>query len=360
MRPVVFASCRRLLTCLTVMAGLASPVAADDQPAETEEPAVWVTSIARLGESSDFVAATADGLLLREAHVVSFSAANPAELKTLYQHPAAVWCVDASADGKWVASVDYRGNLMIYDTASRQVKAHEKAFERWCQAMMISPDAKQVVAGNEAGKVMIWDLGSGKMAGSAELDGHAVTGLALSPDHSQLAVSDGGGHVHLLSYPQLEVVGKIKLSEESSWSVVYSLDGKHLFAGSSDRNLYRCAAEPEAKPESVAKGTDWITRLAVSPAGQIAAAEVGGKLHFPSLGGSHSMDAKSGVWSLCWQGDEQLFAGTRKDGITVATRSWKWAEPAAPSEETASAPAEEQPAEEASEADAEKEAPKDE
>ena len=185
-----------------------------------------------------------------------------------------------------------------------------------------------------------------------ELDGHAVTALAMSPDGTQLAATDGGGHVHLLKWPGLEALGKIDISEDAAWCVAFVDGGSHLLIGSGDRQLYRCEAKPDAKPEVVAKGTDWITQLAVSPSGQVAAAEVGGRLHFPTSGGTDSMDAKSGVWALCWNGDGQLFAGTRKDGIVVAGRSWKWAEPkpATPepqAEAPKEAPATEEPAKEA-------------
>ncbi len=58
------------------------------------------------------------------------------------------------------------------------------------------------------------------------------------------------------------------------------------------RNRKSSPREPTGSPQ-----------LAVSPSGQIAAAEVGGRLHFPTTGGTDSMYAKSGVWSLCWNGD---------------------------------------------------------
>lgn len=327
---------------------LSSPAFGEDEPSSPESQSVWVTSIAPRGNSSEFVAATADGLLLREASVMTFSAANPAWLTPLYSHPAAVWCVDATSDGNRVASVDYRGNLIVFDMPSAQPTSYEKAFERWCQCMMISPDDKSIVAGNEAGKVMVWDIEAAKVAASAELDGHAVTGLALSPDGSQLAASDGAGHVHLLQWPGLEPIAEIKISDDTAWCVAYSLDGKHLLVGSGDRHLYRCQPKADAKPESVAKGTDWITHLAVSPAGQVAASEVGGRLHFPNSGGTDSMEAKSGVWALCWNGDQQLFAGTRKDGIAIAGQSWKWTQPAPPPAEqpkTEAAPQESEPKE---------------
>lgn len=324
---------RSIAICLMLACILTSTVLADEATKSAESKStesVWVTSIAPLGTSSQFVAATADGLLLREATVYSFDASNPNQRTAIYSHPAAVWCVDVTTDGSHVASVDYRGNLVVFGTKDAKATTHEKAFERWCQAMLISPDNKTILAGNEAGKVMIWDLEAKKVTQSAELEGHAVTGLAFSPDGTRVAASDGGGQVHLLKWPSLESEGKIKVSEETAWCVTFVEKGQKLLVGSSDRHVYKCDAKADAKPESVVKGTDWITQLAVSPGGQVAAAEVGGRLHFPSTGGTDSMEATSGVWSLCWNGDSQLFAGTRKDGIVMAGQSWKWTQPKPP------------------------------
>lgn len=322
-----------IVTCFVLFTFIASAATADDEQKPASDSSVWVTSISQIGSSDQFAAATANGLLLRESTVNEFNASDPTKLTPLYTHPAAVWCVVSTDDGGTVASVDYRGNLVVFDTKGKKAKTHEKAFERWCQAMTVSTDNKHVIAGNEAGKVFAWDLEAGKAVKSVEVDGTAITGLSVSPDGKHVAASDGGGHIHLLKWPSLEAAGKIEVCKENLWCVTYSADGKHLIAGSSDRNLYRCEAKADAKAENVAKGTDWITQIAVSKGGHIAAAEVGGRLHFPSSGGTDSMDAKSGIWALCWNGDEQLFAGTRKNGIVIAGRSWKWAEPKKPEPE---------------------------
>ncbi len=349
---------RRSIASLVVVSLICTSVfAADDSKVDAESASIWVTGITPIGSSGQFVAATANGLLLRESTVMSFDASNPLKLTELYKHPAAAWCVDSTSDGKTVASVDYRGNLVTYDVASKEPATHESVFERWCQAMVFSPDDKFVVAGNEAGKLMVWDVANAKVSESAEVDAHAITGLAFSNDGKRLAASDGGGHIHLLRWPSLDAIGKVEVGEETVWCVAFTQDDKQLYCGSSDRNLYRCEAKPDAKPISVAKGKDWITRIAISGSGQVAASEVGGRLHFPSTGSSDSMEAKSGVWALCWNGDGQLFAGTRKHGLVTAGQSWKWTEPKPaekkPVEETSAEekPTEEKPADDKSAAE---------
>ena len=330
----------RLLWSLLFLALFASPLDAKDKSDEkikddqsdskvtdtqaTESQATWVTGIAPLSGDT-FVASTADGLLLREAAVVSFLGSDVTKQTKLYTHPAAVWCIDTSSNRGLVASVDYRGNLVVYDVKTKEPSLHEKAFERWSQTLRFTADGKFLVAGNEGGKLLVWDVASEKVARSAELGDQAITSIDFSRDGKLVAAADGGGHVTLLQWSDLKVSGKIKVSDDSAWSVAFS-DGK-LLVGSGDRNLYRCDAKPDAKCESIVKGSDWVTSIAVSPSGQIAASEVSGKLHFPTSGGGDSMEAESGVWALCWKGDNALMAGTRKNGIVVANRSWKWANP---------------------------------
>ncbi|MEM0924442.1 MAG: hypothetical protein AAGJ83_00255 [Planctomycetota bacterium] len=317
---------RIFVACLTGFLILPTVSAEDSDRTESDadtNEALWITSIAPLGD--DFVAGRASGLLLRPGAVMKFSLADVSEGKfeQLYEHPAAVWCIDSTTDGKTIASVDYKGNLGVYRTADGSATMHEGAFERWCQSLVVAPDDQSVVAGNEAGKLMVWSLSEAKVSKSIEVSKASITCLAFSPAASLLAAADGAGVVHLFSWPALEAQGSIKISEETAWSVAFENDTM-LVAGAADRTIYRAEAKDQATPEKLAEGSDWITRLAVSPGGSIAAAEVSGKIHFASGGDHSSLEADSGVWALCFAGSGQVLVGTRKDGIQIAGQAWSW------------------------------------
>ncbi len=311
----------RLLILLLLGLTTVTSRAEDSETANSvDSESVWITSIAPLGDGS-FVAGKATGLLYRPSEVVRLQADAPNNFETLYEHPAAVWTVDASSDSKSVASADYKGNLMIYDVASKKTVTHETAFERWCQMIKFSPDNQSIVAGNESGKLFVWDVAAAKVSNSKELGKASLNCLAFSPSGKQLAASDGEGKLHLLNWPSLEPAGTITVGEDSAWCIAYA-DDSTLIVGSADRQLYRVAAKADAKPEAIAKGSDWITRIAVSPGGQIAASEVSGKIHFASGGSLTTIGAESGVWALCFGGPGQILIGTRKDGIVTAAQSW--------------------------------------
>ena len=98
---------RSISFCTTLLAVvlISGDAFSEDSAAATDSKSTWITSIDQLNSSGQFVAATADGLLLREASVFSFDASNPTQLSPLYTHPAAVWCIDAASDGSRVVSV---------------------------------------------------------------------------------------------------------------------------------------------------------------------------------------------------------------------------------------------------------------
>ena len=327
----------------------------EEKSADTES--LWITSIAPARDS--FVVGSATGLLLRPGAVSRVSASDVNKLEKLYEHPAAVWAVATTSDGKRIASSDYRGNLVVYDAEAKQPQTYEAAFERWCQSLVVSPDNKQVVAGNESGKVFVWNLDEAKVEKSVELEGASVTCLAFSPDGKQVAASDGGGKVHLLKWPELEKEGVITISDETAWCVAYAGDGKSVFVGSGDRNLYQSEAKADAKAASIAVGSDWITRIAVSDSGGVAASEIGGRIHFASGGSVTTIGAESGVWALCFAGPGKLLVGTRKNGILTAGQTWTLTKAApAPAAEEESADESEAESKEESEAEPAEEAKK--
>lgn len=327
------------------------------EKADSEKPVVpevWVTSIASAPASGDAAnrahyAGTASGLLLRPADVVRWQGADFGSRTVVMSHPVAVWCVQSSDDGSHVASTDYRGNLQILDTATSMATMHEAAFERWTQTMRFVPGTDSIVAGNEAGKFFFWE--EGKVAKSIDVDKNALTDIAFNAAKDRIAISDGAGNVHFYSWPGLEASGKVKVGEGPAWCVEFTLDGTSILVGSSDRKLYKCEAKDAATPTALIDGTDWITRVAVSTAGVIAAAEVGGKVYLLENDKAQPGEYKpagmspSGVWAVSWSGDRELLLGTRKNGVHSLGEAWALSEFVPP--KPAEAPATEAPAAEA-------------
>ena len=261
--------------------------------------------------------------------------------KTLYEHDAAVWCLAATSDQKILASLDYRGNLGLMDVATGESQMHEKAGERWCQCLTVSPDDDAWVFGNEAGKLFVWSIESNKQAKSIEVGDEALTSLSFSPDGKWLAVGSGAGQVRVFSWPELKEQNKVAVGEGPVWSLLFYSDDS-IIAGSNDRHAYSIPVDTSGKlapPSVLLKAGDWVTKL-IPLGSDVYAGEVSGKVHRMRLGGSDPMEAPSGVWALAVGSRGNVIAGTRRDGVTNLTAVAK------PAETVVEKPADDKPADE--------------
>lgn len=325
-KPLLLAFC---LIGIAVEAS-AETTASTDQNESAWNSDVWVTSICSLGESRRFVATTANGLLLRPSDVVVVGSGDVTSMDKLYSHPAASWCSCVTPDGKHVGSIDYRGNLIVHDTALSETLVFEKAMERWCQTVSNSPDGTALLAGNDAGKLFAWDLAKNEVAKSVQLSDQSITDIALKDD--QIAVSDGSGKVHLITWPSLESVGTISISDEAAWCVEFVPQANQpqinqIVVGSADRKLYLADAAADSKAVVIGKGKDWLTQIAISANGTIAAGQPKGDVHFfnpspDSIEPTSTVATDSGVWALHWASPSELLIGTRKNGLMIASQSW--------------------------------------
>ncbi|WP_218933078.1 WD40 repeat domain-containing protein [Roseimaritima multifibrata] len=325
----VFLLCGWLATASTsaLIAEDSTEAPADPAP-EQAETSQWVTSVTSIGKTGDIAVATAQGLLLREG-AVALGKSDASDRAVAYNQPASVWAVAASPDGSQLASTDYRGNLVIRNLKDSKDQVHEGAFERWTRALAFSPDGKQLIAGNEAGKVMIWDLEQKKISHSVELGPQAVMDLKLAPQGDHLAVADGSGKLHLLKFPSLESTAVQTVCEAALWCVDRS--GDQWIVGTADNRVFRC---PDGEGDSVeiAKMKDWVSDIAVSSSGLVAAAELNGQIHIMTADGTIVASpeaAPSGIWSLHWQNGSELLVGTRKNGLLSIRQSWDWTTPKA-------------------------------
>lgn len=323
-----------------------APAAASEtpKPAETPEPtetpesadataanvpdqpwsAQWVTSLSSF-DQQDFVAATADGLLMREAAVVLFNRNDLSKIKTLYTHPASVWAV--AATDAYVCSADYRGNLGLMNRASGTSEVREGVLERWTRALAVSPDGKSLVAGNEAGKLFVWSFEKGEVIQTTEAEKQQIYSLAFSASGDKLAVSNGAGHVEILSWPDLTQIRKLELGEQPVWGAVFTSDGESVLAGGADRKLW-LAPIAEGSPAAVLSETnDWISSIQASQdGGAIVIGTLAGELLLANQNGTSVSvigTAPSAVWTASMPSSDTVLAGTRKHAVVSLGQAWE-------------------------------------
>jgi WD40 repeat protein len=152
------------------------------------------------------------------------------------------WIVtDVSVDGRLVAAGSLRGDVAIWDLASRERQA------TWpldpshsIEGVAISPDAETLVArhGHTA-----WLVGTDSQKAIRRFEIENCHAVAFSPDGAWLAIGRGNDAV-LAAPPQLSRQRVLRGHTNSVLAIAFSPDGRLLATGGSDRtvNLWEAAS----------------------------------------------------------------------------------------------------------------------
>ncbi len=117
--------------------------------------------------ATGFVAATAtfdegDSYVLAGSRLTAWSVNNEAPI-AIFPDPndpsneQKVKTLCASADGKWLASGDSKGNLQIWELPSYKPRAAKKVYPSAVAHLTISPDSKMIATASFTGEITVWD-----------------------------------------------------------------------------------------------------------------------------------------------------------------------------------------------------------
>ncbi len=77
-------------------------------------------------------------------------------------HIKSIRGLDASLDGKWVATGGADKDIFLRDATSGNVTKKLQAHEGWVRTLAFSPDSKTLASGGDDKKIILWDIESGK------------------------------------------------------------------------------------------------------------------------------------------------------------------------------------------------------
>ncbi len=254
----------------------------------------WINVIALSADGKTLVTAS------RDRTVKIWSVADKKDIQTLKGHTDNVKGMLLVGDkiyasnGKWNKEKKaWEGEIKVWDAKAGKLLTAFKGHGETLESLAVSKDGKLIASASEDKTVIVREADSGKEV--ATLKGHtgAVHGVAFSPDGKKLATAGAEGSVKIWDAAGKEIATfkvettvekkepkakdkdkkddkeKVTLVKEPGrdfTAVVFSNDGKRLFAASLDGlvKVYDAEANKEA---SEIKAGEGIWALALSPDG---------------------------------------------------------------------------------------------
>jgi WD40 repeat protein len=204
------------------------------------------------------------------------------ELLTL-RCQVAVWGLDYSRDGRYLATADNHNAASIRDPATGRIlltlPETDASIETSLIDVRFSPDGRRLaaaVATKSSGRVTVWDVTTGRVEG--HLDGHAghVINVAFSPDGKRLATASHDKTVKTWDASTLKGIFTLGGYNDRVNAVAFSPDGRHLATASRD-GILKSWDPINGREEAAWQGhAGSIVSLAYSPDGR-SLASAGGR-----------------------------------------------------------------------------------
>ncbi len=188
-------------------------------------------------------------------------------------YPDRIQDLKFSPDGSLLASLDYYGELAMWDVGRRaiirRVPGDQEAGHDYWGALDFSCEGTAIAFGHTAGKLWVVDLDTGRKR--LELPAHpeAITAVAWSPKDAVIATGSGyvGGPIRLWDSASGTLLGT--LVGHTSWisKLIFSTDGQRLYSSSADQTIRIWEVKQQRCLATLRGSVDEVKGLALSPDG---------------------------------------------------------------------------------------------
>ena len=205
----------------------------------TENQGSAINALAFVGKSAVVAVGDWDGWIRFHG---PDSLANRQPLK----YPARIWTLAVSPDGSTLAVGGDAKTIQVYDLATRRLKATLNGHDHAVWSLDFSADGKWLAsAGGTIAR--LWDTATWTDAGGAIQHFPELLSVRFSPDGKLLAVADGVSDLpHYNVLPTQIILWDVAARAEvrrlrghtnSIWGLAYTPDGKTLASGSADQTV---------------------------------------------------------------------------------------------------------------------------
>jgi WD40 repeat protein len=127
-------------------------------------------------------------------------------LYTIPLDTLAVYAVRYSPDGKLLAAGVQEGDVLVYDTSSRELVRTLSGHTGLVWRLAFSPDGKVLTSSSHDMTVKVWDVETGEELATLDPRTSFLMGHALSPDGSRVATASADGTIRIFALSTEELV----------------------------------------------------------------------------------------------------------------------------------------------------------
>ncbi len=324
---------RRLYWVIVAILGILlffpSLTLADDTKSNDEDDTIssfgrWIISSDYTDDGAFLVTAGGESLLYRPGDVVVWKA-DGSRVGNLSGHATAVWAVDASSDGKLVATAGYDGMVKLWDMQSRKLKADLNQHKGWVRSLAFSPDGSQLVTAGEDGNVIVWSTSSGKAVTTVVAHKGPVTAITFSSDGKTFVTGGGDNLVKIWNALDGKEIKSLTGHEDTIWSIAYSPTRSEFVSTGADKTIRIWSADNFKQTGMLAGHKDWVTSAAFNRnGGRLVTASLDGVIKLWDVQNKREQEGPShqaaSVWCVMFAPDDQsIFVGTHRGGKIIVT-----------------------------------------
>ncbi|KIJ60066.1 hypothetical protein HYDPIDRAFT_43614 [Hydnomerulius pinastri MD-312] len=183
-------------------------------------------------------------------------------------------------DGKRIMSGDSDARLCVWEVETHDLLEQWTYSESEIHSIALSPNDELVASGSDDGTILIREANNGGAVGHAiETDTEvelSVYLLCFSPNRERIASASGSltavGHedstVQVFDIATGDLLGPLQGHTDHISSMLWSVDGRHIFSGSWDRTIRKWNSETGGAVGEPWRGhTRFVYSLAISPDG---------------------------------------------------------------------------------------------
>ncbi|MGF1581671.1 MAG: WD40 repeat domain-containing protein [Gemmataceae bacterium] len=159
------------------------------------------------------------------------------QVASLNGHTGAIYAVDISPDGKYLASVGSDTTVRLWDMKTHKLLRVIQGHTRSIWSVKFTRDGKEVVSASSDQTIRFHDVETGTLTRIFKGHTGSVYALAMSPDGTLMASSGQDQTVRVWRLSTEQLVSTYRGHTGSIWTINFNHDGTRLASGSYDRTV---------------------------------------------------------------------------------------------------------------------------